>query len=237
MWKIRLVGDTGDLANLAKSLNGEEFNVSFEGDEYVLSSNHFLPSDDSRTVKEKAEKIVTFLNAGCRLTLCSRHSIKIGSVTWTRDDGKRDIFVFPEPLVLHWRVNPPSLKITRNDGTVEQVHPADSLAKWLPLGMTKERVANVLRILESTTLDWVNLYRVFEIIRDDVGGTKGITDAGWATRATLELFKRTANSPSAVGLEARHGSQSTQPPANPMSIKDARRLIDKIVRAWLRLRE
>jgi len=70
-------------------------------------------------------------------------------------------------------------------------------------------------------------------VRDDIGGLKEIVERGWATKASLELMERTANSPGAVGLEARHGVERTEPPRRPMLLADARNMIRSISIAWL----
>jgi hypothetical protein len=50
----------------------------------------------------------------------------------------------------------------------------------------------------------------------------------------MKLFKHMANSPGALGLNARHGPETTQPPSKPMNISEARLLINSITYAWLR---
>ena len=76
----------------------------------------------------------------------------------------------------------PTVKVTRADGTVEEFHPADPVRVWMPLALSDDSIANVFRILSSGTLDWVNLYRIFEIIAADVGGLDSIAANGWATK-------------------------------------------------------
>jgi hypothetical protein len=50
----------------------------------------------------------------------------------------------------------------------------------------------------------------------------------------MGLFRRTANSFEAVGLDARHGVEQNQPPSTPMDLSEARSLITTLVHAWLR---
>ena len=81
-----------------------------------------------------------------------------------------------------------------------------------------EAVARVLCLHGNDKLDWVNLYRIFEIICGDVGGSDAIAASIWASKAAIRRFKHTANSPGAIGDESRHGSERDQPPADPMHI-------------------
>jgi hypothetical protein len=151
-----------------------------------------------------------------------------------RDDGTREINVFAEPGVIRFRATAPTVQLAHVDGTVEVFHPADPVRAWLPLAFSDDAVANVFRILSSGALDWVNLYRIFEIVAASAGGVDTIASNGWAAKDSMSLFKHTANSPRAVGLESRHGASSNQPPARPMTISEARSLIVSIVHAWLR---
>jgi hypothetical protein len=96
-----------------------------------------------------------------------------------------------------------------------------------------EAVARALRILAEPT-SWHNLYRIFEVIRDNCRGEKWIRSHGWATKTAMDRFRHTANSPTAIGREARHGSERSTPPPNPVSIREARLLVETIVGGWLR---
>jgi len=56
---------------------------------------------------------------------------------------------------------------------------------------------------------------------------------GWATKKELSDFRQTANHPEGSGIHARHGHLNTEPPKNPMSLADAKRLIiDDIFKHW-----
>jgi len=233
-WMVQLAGDTADLSALAQSLTCADVNVSHDGQNYVLTSDRFHPSDDARTVRKDAEQMVELINGASRLALDATQSICVGAAYRFRDDGTRDIFAFPEPGVIRFRAISPTFKVTRVGGTVQEFRPADPVTQWMSLAFSDDSVADVLRIISSGTLDWVNLYRIWEIIATNVGGIDGIASNNWATKTSIKLFKHTANSPGALGLDARHGTESTQPPSKPMTISEARSLINSIVHAWLR---
>jgi hypothetical protein len=234
MWVVQLAGDTSDLSALAQSLTGNDINISHDGQDYVLMSDQFTEGDDAGAVRQKAEGLVAVLNGASRLALDAINSIRVRAVYRRREDGKRDIFVFPEPKVIRFRAFAPTVKLTHADGTVEEFHRADPVKQWAGMALKNDAVANVFRILAGGTLDWVNLYRIVEIIASDVGGLEAIDTNGWATKASMRLFKHTANSPGALGLDARHGAETTQPPKHPMTILEARALVNSIVHAWLR---
>jgi hypothetical protein len=71
--------------------------------------------------------------------------------------------------------------------------------------------------------NWVNLYRIFEIIEGDM--SQKISDKGWESTKNRELFKHTANSPTVLGDLARHGWSKQMPPKSPMELSEARAMI------------
>ena len=185
-------------------------------------------------MRRKAMKIASILSGASRLVLDARHCIKVGGVFFQHEDGKQDATLFAEVGVIEVRAFSPTVTITRRDGTIEESHPADLVKDWAGIALRCDAVAKIFEILSGGVLDWVNLYRIFEIVADDLGGLESIDASGWVTKASMKLFKHTANSPSALGLEARHGASRTQPPIHPMSISEARALVNSIVHAWLR---
>jgi hypothetical protein len=60
-----------------------------------------------------------------------------------------------------------------------------------------------------------------------------VVSNGWSSRSQIEKFKRTANSASAAGDDARHGKKEGVPPPSPMSLSDAESLIEGMLRRWL----
>jgi len=58
-------------------------------------------------------------------------------------------------------------------------------------------------------------------------------ERGWISREEANLFTWTANSPDAVGEQARHGHQRNDPPPSPMREDEARTLVLTLIREWL----
>src|SRR5213082_3135569 len=90
---------------------------------------------------------------------------------------------------------------------------------WLRLVHSNETVSRALRVFAQGSVRWSDLYHAFEIVESSVGG--GMYERGWITREQTSLFSWTANSPQAVGEQARHGRQRNDPPPEPMSEDEA----------------
>jgi len=232
-WAVCLSGDSSDLGMLAESFKGPEFAITKEGDEFLLTSPEFESLNDAGSIHQHSLKFVEIMNGAIRLALDSRKAVAVSAVYNRQKDGRRDVYIFPEPVVAKCRVLA-TVTITRLDGTVETYHPADPVQDWMKIASSDGAVATALRLIGSGVSDWVNLYRIFEVVAADCGGVSGIESQGWATSKAMRLFKHTANSPGIIGTEARHGAEQTTPPSKPMTLGEAKSLVFTIVQAWLR---
>ena len=231
-WEVQLFGDAEDLENLRAAFDEPELSVVSHGDQYFLLSSHFDGLSSASAVHDKAKEIATTMSGSARMELGSLTSIQVGSVHCIRDDGKRDITLFPEPGAILLRGFAPTITVGKTDGTADIRRPTDRMAKWLPLAQKDPLIAKALRLRNQESLKWGDLYRIYEVIESDTSVTQ-IINSGWATKSELQRFKHTANSAAAVGDDARHGKESTQPPAKPLTIDEGRALIDNILRRWL----
>ena len=81
--------------------------------------------------------------------------------------------------------------------------------------------------------NWTGLYKLYEIIRSDVGGKTALSQKRWVDEADLIRFTRTADHPSASGRDARHAASNNEPPKVPMSLEEAKRLIRQVGQSWI----
>jgi hypothetical protein len=108
------------------------------------------------------------------------------------------------------------------------------MLKWIAAIAEKySDAAEVSKLLARGTDDWVNLYRIYEIVKRDLSGDNQIVRQGCATSNDLTKFRRTANSPDSIGHDARHGVQSGDPPPVPMESSEAKNLVKKVAQKWL----
>lgn len=232
MWEVVLAGDAADLRSLSDSFADSDPAILERDGEYVFRWSVLDGLSDATQVKAIADEQIARLSGSASLILGAVEPIKVAQVILVSDDGSRSHYGFLEPIVWTFRMSVPTVQIKRADGTVEIHRPADPVKAWLAAAESSDDVARALRLFEGREHDWVELYRLLEIVEASVS-RKGITDAGWATKGQLKRFRRTANSLEAAGDTARHGYEETQPPPQPMSLNDARELIRRVVRQWL----
>lgn len=231
-WEVQLNGDTFDLKELSKSLIDDELRVVEKKGQYFLESNRFEDLTNSEEVASLAADILKVLTGAVRLSLGGRTPLHVANTARVRPDGARDVFVTLSDSI-HVRATI-GVEITRSDGKKEVIHPAHSVPGWIKLGLTDQNIAKALRLLGTDEHNWVSLYRLYEVIEEDVGDLRKIVNNGWATNTSIKRFKHTANSPGAVGDDSRHGKESTTPPSDPMDIGEARALVEVILHNWLR---
>jgi len=231
VWFVQLKGDDFALGELSKSLTSPELCIVQENEKFMLKSSDFNQLANADEVRTKAEETLCLVNGSARLALGARNPITVVHVFKIDDDGRRTNFV-SVPDTAHGR-NSISKTIKGSNGAVEEIHQADFIPGWINIAQNDANVAKVLRLLSKSTNDWVNLYRVYEVVRDDVGGIPNIVNNGLTTNRQIERFSRTANSVGAVGDLARHGVETTDPPPNPMPFSEAESLINTIIHNWL----
>jgi len=230
-WEVDIIGDPTDLQMLSEAMGDSDISILERDGAFVLRSTEFDSLQDANAIRTRAQEIVISLSGLSRVLLDTHRPIKVGSVMMLRDDGTKNVFIQVEPISVRARMRA-NLSITRADGTVEHHSPADPLRNQMEVAGQDPAVAKALRLRNADVLSWVDLYRIYEVVEGDVGRSH-IVASGWVKDSEISRFKHTANSVAASGDQARHGKESTQPPKNPMSLSQAKTLIDGLLKAWI----
>ncbi|MCG9115908.1 hypothetical protein LH428_08605 [Laribacter hongkongensis] len=232
-WQVRLAGQQHDLAELSRSLCSETLSlVKDEHGQYYLASTKFDSCGTPDEVLTVSKQLLAVLNGATKLALGGNLGLsESGVLEQKADDTNTFHMFFSDTINVRASFD---LSITDVDGNIiEEYKPADPVLKWVTAGLMDDSVGKVFRLFGQEH-NWVELYRIFEVIESDVGGIDEIATIGWAQKGQLKIFKHTANSPGAVGDDARHGKETTEPPKNPMLISEARALIQTLIHHWLR---
>lgn len=232
-WQVRLVGSEHELAVISRFLMSESMSLSKDKHgQYYLASSYFDSCDTASEVLTVSGEIVSVLNGATKLALGANPGLCESGVLEYLADGTE---VFHMHFINTVNVRA-SCAFTINDADgniVEKYIPANPAFDWAVEGLRDESVGKVFRLFGQEH-GWVDLYRIFEVIEADVGGMNEIVALGWTSKGLLKTFKHTANSPHAVGDNARHGTQSSKPPKKAMLISEARALIETLIHHWLR---
>lgn len=239
IWQVQLEGDVRDLGFLANILPSGARKVlrDEKGSGYVYESDSFHPCSTSEEVEQLAEGEVAVLSGILKLEREARDALKYGAIYRSNPNGGRDIFVrIRESLQVRVEMGAVTAVVTDASGNVipQPAPPPPRSAVLLRLAAEDAAVAKVLRLLSAPdAMAWVGLYRISEVIEDDVGGQHKLEKQGWGSADDLRRFKHSANSVHVGGDKSRHGKEPQVPPKNPMTLGEAEAYAKYIVQAWL----
>ena len=205
-WRVNLSGEDTDLEELSKSFNSETLKIWEDEGNYILGSSDFNGVAEADIVLKKSEEILTSINAASKVIQSLQKPISISGIESLNENGKSTRYISPESVASVVRMGRPTVLI--------------------------DSKAEVLNYLKAESTEMANLYKIYEIIRANVGSDKSMRDNGWASMSQFKSFRTTANSPHAMGYKARHGVWREQLPKNPMSLNEAESLILHLVKCW-----
>ena len=235
-WIIVLLGDESDLKELSKVYTLPDLTIKkiVENDHsyYILTSSHFLPLSPYNSVKEIAQKIVNDLTAGIILQLNSRKAIEIEYISQVDEKGKKAVFL--EATISGSGGIYASLQIGRNDGSVETIHAAEPIVRWIKIKQKDKNVAKIFQYINQDFNSWANFYNICEVIEKD--GFSHLQRGG-KYRQKVENLRQTANCFLAIGPDARHSKETIPPPKNPMTQSEAKDFVKMLIYGWLKTKE
>lgn len=226
-WLFRLSGEevTDELAEAFEALGLSRIH---ENGEWLWTSSRFSSLANPGDVKDLAQELAAVLNGTLMMTIGNVRPLKISGILRTQEGKPPAQFIFPESVINESRFG--ILTLIR-DGDPPPKKEDKFLYRFLAAADRSAAVNRVLKLVGSKELNWVNLYRIYEIISADVDS---ISQKGWASENDLTLFRRTANHPRSVGEEARHGVSPAEPPAYPMQLAEAEALLKGVIGKWIR---
>ena len=214
-WLVRIKGDLLDLQELPALFSSPKATVLEEEGTYYLKSTDFNSLIDASEVFKTAKRLLEVVNGAAVLHLENFLPVQAqGSVIGIDQEGKRHQFGFGYSTMR------PILKSTQE--------PVETNS-WITKAGQNKGVADALRLLCEQ--NWINLYKIYEIVRDDVGDPSA---RGWVTKKDATRFTQTAQSAETLGDAARHASKKFKPHPQPMSIFEAKSFIRVILLKWLR---
>ena len=217
-WLVRLDGAPHDLAELPAVLQFPAARVALQDGHYYLESTALDHIQDPQQALAASRHLLQTLNGAARLHFDHWSNVKLANALIGIDaQGGRHPFGFG--FGTGRRVN------------TRYPHPARVRA-WVERAARDERASDALRFFADPT--WMSLYKVYEIIRQDVGD---MAAAGWAKRGEIRAFTQTAQSAEALGDAARHAASKFAPPDTPMTHSDAVTLLRSILQRWLASRD
>ena len=226
-WLVLLDVKKSDFDNLSNLLrSSDEFSVITENSKYYLTSSRWESLTNHSAVYLEATKPLQDISAVARIQFTDFPLLKPDMIYEVDEEGKRH---GGSALSATLNVGSSCSVSIQLEGGQDIIGNLE-FESWMKLAEEDEIVKNVFRQITDFEHNWINLYKVYEIVNKDAGKKK---IEQW-TKDKISQFKRTANSQSEIGDDARHGvDQSKEPPKEPMSLYEADALIMTLLQKWL----
>lgn len=236
-WQTQVVGSRSDLEFLVRlfSLGSIRILEAERRDGFVLESETFDTLSTAEEVLARASELLLYLSAVLRIERDAVEPLRSGAVFKKYDDGREDAHVCQhETLNARAEFIAGIAYADDRSGRPAIVQPSQpSSVKAVELALRDPAVAKALRLVGRGAKSWGDLYRLYEVIEDDLGGQHRAQSLCWVNKTDLRRFKQSACSPSVGGDEARHGRESQEPPPNPMTLPEAEAFVLHLLAAWI----
>ena len=229
-WLVLLEVKKSDFDNLWNLLrSSDKFSLITENSEYYLTSSHWESLTNTSDVYWEATKRLQYISAVAMIHFTGFPLLKPDIICEVDEEGKRQRWVALSATI---SVDSSSFSI-QLEGCQDIIRNLE-FESWRKLAEEDEIVKNVFRQITKFEHNWINLYKVYEIVKKDAGKQNNIDRIQqWITKKKISQFTHTANSQSAIGDDARHGVDHNDPPKEPMSLSEADALIRNLLQKWL----
>lgn len=230
MWQVRLIGPRESLEKLAASSSGDDVNISIDGGGGVLTGVELERFTEPMAVVQHAKTLIE-LRSGILSLESDFTPVQVGPLN--RVVGTRtEAFAIGAELCAATATMSGAGSLRDSDGRPKE-NDCDRNRQLRELASREPVVADFLGRHTNHAHDWAGLYKLYEIVRNDVGGEHVLYAKRWITRDERSLFTNTADNSHAAGRAARHAASKTAPPAVPMSLGEAKLLVRRLGTAWL----
>jgi hypothetical protein len=228
-WKVWLEGHEFELKTLAELFYSGSVRVVADGDSHYITADQFTEHNTALTVWAQAECLLDRANGVARMYAPSCHLVRLSGAV-TQPDGKKNVFL--EAHSAEIRAEALAAKTTTGGVAETPVAPGPA---YVEMAEQDPDAADVLKLLALPEhLDWVTLYKIYEIIRSNVGGNQSLAQRDLGTASNLDAFSVSANRPDVSGDGARHARvPGDRPPKRTMTLKEARDFVSQLAHAWM----
>jgi len=221
---IELSGDKLDIEDLKSGLKSFKWKITNEGTKYYLSSEIIDELTDNREIISKANEFLNTINGAANILYSNHQRVQTGSLKIMGPNGANYVIVIE---TAYFKLN------SRVRGVIstkaDKSHSQTTIETWLDKSEKNKSVRDVLHFFNEIT--WWNLYKIYEIINDDVKGQKGLHKL--IDKTELSVFTQAAQSREFLGDKARHASRKYTPPKKNITIDQACDLIIKLFDKWV----
>ncbi|MCI5136892.1 MAG: hypothetical protein D3922_00415 [Candidatus Electrothrix sp. AR1] len=215
---IYLKNDKEHFLNIKDALKQTKDQVFLKEDNIVISNSSIINEyinlfkEQFADAQNSVKNYLNSINGTAKLFYISMPTLEVAKILFKHNDGSW----LPVPVseTIH-------CELILRFGNVQQ----PDISKQVKLSSHNEQAAKATR-LYFQEINWINLYRIFEIMKSDKYNFP---------KKQLTSFTMSANKVEISGDDARHGTASFHGdmPKNTMNIDEAHEFIAEHMRKWL----
>jgi hypothetical protein len=230
-WLVLLDVKKSDFDNLSNLLrSSDEFSAITENSKYYLTSSRWESLTNVSDVYWEATKPLQDISAVARTQFTDFPLLKPDMIYEVDEEGKRHGRSALSATINVGSSCSVSIKLEGGQDIIRNLE----FESWMKLAEEDEIVKDVFRQITDFEHNWINLFKIYEIVKKDSGKTNKIDRIQlWIDKDKIRQFTHTANSQSAIGDDARHGVDKHAPPKEPMPLYEAEALIMTLLQKWL----
>src|SRR5688572_5323163 len=168
-WSAEIRGHEFDLLSLAESYRGPDLSVDRSPNgSFYLTSASFSGLPSALEVRTVAQGLLNQVNGAAKILRGSYEPVELTGQF--RHGETQHAVVAPDTITIRTRMS--SVTLLTDDGHLPKA-PSDE-SRFLGIAAGDSSVHEALTLLGTGELDWSRLYKVYEIIRDDLGDQKSV---------------------------------------------------------------
>ncbi|MFV8462530.1 hypothetical protein ACNO7T_15345 [Vibrio campbellii] len=237
-WLVSMTGNRQTLFNLDLNVTSPHFRIYREADEetgedFYLQFPHIKGNSDLNQVVPATKGLIELLNGSIAITNGFNHHANLGGIEVDA--------LFSSPSIDSTRWNkqqyleslPSSNPFIGQEDTSKILEPFNSkVSAYIEMCQKYQDVYILLR-QASASLDWRNLYCIWDTICHYGGGQKNVISDLSLNANEISAFTGSANSYGLLGISARHGVKGWAVPTNTVTLEQARDIIHDVVVKYL----
>ena len=225
-WYLKLTGQISHLQRLANIFGDSDISVFICSNEFYLTSSEMQSTQLWYEVMEIGKRHLHNLIGAYALTWGEVPEINL------------------ERLIVPKGIEMETIPVTTSGDTLRKVISTEIITELYIPRMKRAieaasrvpTVKEVLDIYARGVRDYVTFYKIFEIIRDDLGGgNKKLTNSGLIDKSTLSKVTLNLNHPQLSGDMARHARMDGLPEKDKlgMTLTEVEETIGSLVHSWI----
>jgi hypothetical protein len=234
-WMVNISGKEGDVKYISQVVKAVNMSIIQEDGEFYLKSDEFNTMNNASKIFEYANQFLKVAFSIANLYYEKIDSISCSSVTCINDKGEKSVFIFLSSTIkVSTRVESSIIVTDSQEITSELERQEKEYEVFINAARKDKNILDAINFY--LTPNWINLYKAYELIKDDVTEKK-IISYGWASKRNISRFKQSAQCRELLGNEARHASKKYPLPSDPMDIDEAKYFIKYLLFDWMKSKQ